>query len=197
MNLIEGNRVPDMGKKWQPLIPYKCDKRLTPESLKTTVLNSMEVDRICIFYSDGDATKEAQLRDVVRGLLEEIGFKRNMTTIRFLGIMLNKVLKQMSLGVYVNRKSIDLAKRELSHNRYPVLYVPCHRSYADFVLMSYICFTHDLEIPVMTSIPPYLLCKNLLVILMFSLFFFAIDNRRLQPAWVRKIFCDIYVKKGH
>lgn len=145
----------------------------------------MEVDRICIFYSDGDATKEAQLRDVVRGLLEEIGFKRNMTTIRFLGIMLNKVLKQMSLGVYVNRKSIDLAKRELSHNRYPVLYVPCHRSYADFVLMSYICFTHDLEIPVMTSIPPYLLCKNLLVILMFSLFFFAIDNRRLQPAWVR------------
>lgn len=148
VNLIEGNRVPDMGKKWQPLIPYKRDKRLTPESLKTTVLNSPEVDRICNFYSNGDDKKEAQLRDIIKGLLEEIGFKRNMTTIRFLGIMLNKVLRQMSLGVYVNRKSINLAKRELSHNRYPVLYVPCHRSYADFVLMSYICFTHDLEIPV-------------------------------------------------
>lgn len=148
VNLIEGNRVPDMGKKWQPLIPYKRDKRLTPETLKSTVLNSPEVDRICQFYSDGDAIKEAQLRDIVKGLLEEIGFKRNLTTIRFLGIMLNKVLRQMSLGVYVNRKSIDLAKKEMSHNRYPVLYVPCHRSYADFVLMSYICFAHDIEIPV-------------------------------------------------
>lgn len=152
VNLVEGNRVPDMGKKWKPLIPYKCDKRLTPETLKTTVLHSPEVDRICKFYSDGDATKEAQLHDVVKSLLEEIGFKRNMTTIRFLGIMLNKVLQQMSLGVYVNRKSINLAKRELSHNRYPVLYIPCHRSYADFVLMSYLCFTHDLEIPVKTLI---------------------------------------------
>lgn len=148
MNLLEGNRVPDMGKKWQPLIPYECDKRLTPETLKLTVLNSPEVERICNFYSDGDAMKEAQLRNVCRTLLEEIGFKRNMTVIRFLGIMLNKVLQQMSLGVYVNRKSINLAKRELSHNRYPVLYIPCHRSYADFVLMSYICFIHDLEIPV-------------------------------------------------
>lgn len=148
VNLIEGNRVPDMGKKWQPLIPYKRDVQLTPETLKKVVLNSPEIDRICKYYSDGDAVKEAQLRNEVKTLLEEIGFKRNMTTIRFLGIMLNKVLQQMSLGVYVNRNAINLAKRELTHNRYPVLYIPCHRSYADFVLMSYICFTHDLEIPV-------------------------------------------------
>lgn len=147
-NLVEGNQMPDMGKKWQPLIPYKCDKRLTPETLKTTVLNSSEVTRICKFYSDGDDKKEAELRNIVRALLEEIGFKRNMTVIRFLGIMLNKILLQMTLGVYVNRNSIYLVKRELARNRCPVLYIPSHRSYADFVLMSYICFSHDLEIPV-------------------------------------------------
>lgn len=148
MNLLEGNGAPDMGKKWQPLIPYKCDKHLTPETLKTTVLNSSEIDRICRYYSGGDEKKEAHLRNVVIALLEEIGFKRNMTVIRFLGITLNKVLQQMTLGVYVNKNSIYLVKRELARNRCPVLYLPSHRSYADFVLMTYVCFSHDLEIPV-------------------------------------------------
>lgn len=146
VNLLEEN--PNIGKKWQPLIPYKCDKRLTPETLKLTVLNSPEVNRICKFYSDGDRVKEAQLYDVVKALLEEIGFKRNMAVIRFLGNILNKALQQMSSGVYINRNAVNLAKREFTQNRYPVLYMPCHRSYADFLLMSYICFSHDLEIPV-------------------------------------------------
>lgn len=148
MNLLEGNRLPDMGKKWQPLIPYKFENYLTPETLKAAVLNSLEIDRICKFYSDGDGKKEAQLRKVVKSLLEEIGFKRNMTVIRFLGITLNKILLQMTLGVYVNRSAIHLVKRELAQSRCPVLYLPSHRSYADFVLMSYMCFAHDLEIPV-------------------------------------------------
>lgn len=106
------------------------------------------MDRICKFYSNGDARKEAQLRHVIKMLLEEIGFKRNMTVIRFLGIMLNKILLQMTHGVYVNRKSFELMKRELAQSRCPVLYLPTHRSYLDFILMSYICFAHNLEIPV-------------------------------------------------
>lgn len=29
----------------------------------------------------------------------------------------------------------------------PVLIVPTHRSYCDFVLMAYICFHYDVDIP--------------------------------------------------
>lgn len=29
----------------------------------------------------------------------------------------------------------------------PVIYAPSHRSYADFILMSYLLFTFDMEIP--------------------------------------------------
>lgn len=148
MNLLDGDRMPDMGKKWQPLIPYKFEKYLTPDTLKATVFGSLEVDRICKFYSNGDKKKEAHLRNTVKSLLEEIGFKRNMAVIRFLGIILNKILQQMTLGVYVNRKSIYLTKRVLAQSRCPVIYLPSHRSYADFMLMSYMCFAHDLEIPV-------------------------------------------------
>lgn len=148
MNLVERNRLPDMGKSWKPLIPYKFPKLLTPETLKTTVLESDEIERICKIYSDGNECKEKELRNVVKEILEEIGFKRNMSVIRFLGSTLNKVLLQMTSGVYVNQNSIINVKRELSKSRCPVLYLPSHRSYADFVLMSWICFENDLEIPV-------------------------------------------------
>lgn len=148
VNLVERNRLPDMGKPWKPLIPYKCSKPLTPETLKQAVLKSDEIERICKFYSDDNDRKEHELRTIVKAILEEIGFKRNMSVIRFLGSTLNKILLQMTSGVYVNQCSITKVRRELSKSRCPVLYLPSHRSYADFVLMSWICFDNDLEIPV-------------------------------------------------
>ncbi|KRT82110.1 hypothetical protein AMK59_4245, partial [Oryctes borbonicus] len=33
----------------------------------------------------------------------------------------------------------------------PMMYVPSHRSYADFILMSYICFHYDIEIPAIAA----------------------------------------------
>lgn len=140
--------MPDMGKPWKPLIPYKNGNQITPEQLKAIVLNSDKVQEICMNYANGDRNKEQQLRTTVASILEEIGFKRNMAVVRFLGIVLNKLLTQMTGGVYVNVDSILSTKRQLARNQCPVLYLPTHRSYADFVLMSYMCFIHNLEIPV-------------------------------------------------
>lgn len=33
----------------------------------------------------------------------------------------------------------------------PVIFLPNHRSYADFILMSYLCFTYDIEIPAIAA----------------------------------------------
>lgn len=147
-NIIANDCFPDMGKQWKPLIPYHRDRYLTPETLKKSVLNGSKMNEIVKQLSDGDKKKEAELKKAVDGMLQEIGFTRNMAIIRFLGIVLNKILKQTISGVYVNKKSIRTVKRVLRRGQTPVLYLPSHRSYADFVLMSYICFVHNLEIPV-------------------------------------------------
>lgn len=147
-NLIEDNQLPDMGKKWKPLIPVKRDKYLTPEKLKLCVLNSEYIRKVCKLYGENDENKELEIKKTIKTILEEIGFKRNMTIIRFLGITLNKILQQMTSGLFVNRPAILNVKQDLSNGCNPILYLPSHRSYADFVLMSYMCFVHDLEIPV-------------------------------------------------
>lgn len=78
-------------------------------------------------------------------MLNEIGLTRSMPVIRWSGICLNRILKKICTAVYVNEESMVRVKKCIGSQ--PVLYLPSHRSYADFVLMSYICFAYDLEIP--------------------------------------------------
>lgn len=151
LNLIEHEHLPDMGKYWRPLIPVKQDVRMTPDTFKEAVLNSEPVLELCRRYGGGDSTDEKEVRKNIKNILDEIAFKRNMTVIRFLGITLNKIVQQMTTGVYVNRSAILDVKRELAPGKSTVLYLPSHRSYADFVLMSYVCFAHDLEIPAIAA----------------------------------------------
>lgn len=95
--------------------------------------------------SENDKNKKQELIRTVQGMLNEIGLTRSMPVIRWAGICLNKILKKICSAVYVNEESITRVKKSIGTQ--PVLYLPSHRSYADFVLMSYICFAYDLEIP--------------------------------------------------
>lgn len=140
--------LPNMSKKWQPLVPYKHDRYLTPELLKEAVLNSARIQELCIRIANGDKGKEKEMRKGIKDILDEIGLNHSLPIIRTLGICLNKIFSGMTSGVYVNQSSIDLVRQTLSGGECPVIYLPSHRSYADFILMSYICFVHDLEIPV-------------------------------------------------
>lgn len=78
-------------------------------------------------------------------MLNEIGLTRSLSVIRWAGIILNNVFQRICSAVYVNEDSIQRLKNSIGTT--PVLYLPSHRSYMDFVLMSYICFAYDLEIP--------------------------------------------------
>lgn len=140
--------LPNMSKNWQPLIPYKHDRYLTPELLRDAVLNSERIQELCIQIANADKRKEKVLRAMIKDILTEIGLNHSLPLIRTLGICLNKIFHGMTSGVYVNQSSIDLVRQTLSGGECPVIYLPSHRSYADFILMSYICFVHDLEIPV-------------------------------------------------
>lgn len=33
----------------------------------------------------------------------------------------------------------------------PVIFVPSHRSYADFIVFSYVCYYYDIEIPAIAA----------------------------------------------
>ncbi|VVC29513.1 Hypothetical protein CINCED_3A006445 [Cinara cedri] len=62
-----------------------------------------------------------------------------------MGYMLIKILKTKLQGLYVNEHKLITMKSNF--NKTPVIFVPSHRSYQDFILMAFICFHYNIEIP--------------------------------------------------
>lgn len=111
-----------------------------------------------------------ELQTEVAAMLEEIGMDRKMFVIRWLGIFTIKVLCAMTTSVFVNERNIfnvnihtkfDIVSRLFVIILYfqlkstmglnPVVFVPSHRSYADFILMTYICYCYDIEFPAVAA----------------------------------------------
>nr|KAG5704262.1 hypothetical protein BaRGS_012550 [Batillaria attramentaria] len=60
-----------------------------------------------------------------------------------------KVLKKLYQRIYVNEEGIEKV-RSMIHE-YPVLLMPTHRSYMDFLLMSYVFYHYELPLPVIAA----------------------------------------------
>lgn len=109
------------------------------------MLESTRIQRLIEEVSKTDNRELTEIKKHISSLLLEIGLARSMPTIRTLGIVMNYFLTRICEGLHVNVTSLKRLKSQI-HNQ-PVLYLPSHRSYADFMLMSYVCFAYQIEIP--------------------------------------------------
>ncbi|XP_050438343.1 dihydroxyacetone phosphate acyltransferase isoform X2 [Adelges cooleyi] len=82
---------------------------------------------------------------MVLGLVNDLKSTKNYVTIRMLGYILIKILKSKLGGLYINEMKLVTMKHNFHQN--PVIFVPSHRSYQDFILMAFICFHYDIEVP--------------------------------------------------
>ncbi|XP_037952281.1 dihydroxyacetone phosphate acyltransferase [Teleopsis dalmanni] len=144
-NILAPGNEPSMTKEYKPKVAYKFEKYLNPHKLKLHVLKSEKVCKIIEHYAIQNKCSPEVIKEQVKDIINEIGLDRSLAIIRWCGIAITAIGKRISSGIYVNTASIEKVKKNLGCN--PVLYLPSHRSYMDFVLMSYICFKYDIEIP--------------------------------------------------
>ncbi|KAM5164098.1 dihydroxyacetone phosphate acyltransferase-like isoform 2-T2 [Mantella aurantiaca] len=69
--------------------------------------------------------------------------------IRIFALSLSKIFKRLYGKVFCNVEGIQKLAKAIQE--YPVVLLPSHRSYIDFLLISYIMFTYDLAIPVIAG----------------------------------------------
>ncbi|KAL5273446.1 GNPAT.2 family protein [Megaselia abdita] len=136
---------PSMIKVWNPAVVQKFDKYLNPQSLQDFVLKSEKVHKLIEFYSKKLYKPKKVIYNEVKEILAEIGLDRSEMVIRCCGVLITAMAKRITKGIFINKTHIERIKRQLG--RSPVLYLPSHRSYLDFILMSYCCFHYDIEIP--------------------------------------------------
>nr|CAD7430055.1 unnamed protein product [Timema monikensis] len=137
-----------MSRRWEPVPAYNHSNNFSPTYLKDVTLSSPPVQHLIHQLSSEEEGTPEQLTMTVAAMLEEIGLNRNMVVIRWLGLALIKILKRTCSGLLVSG-SINRLKAKMGTN--PVIFAPSHRSYADFILMSYICFHYDLQIPAIAA----------------------------------------------
>ncbi|XP_073401200.1 dihydroxyacetone phosphate acyltransferase-like isoform X4 [Dendrobates tinctorius] len=135
-------------KSFTPVI-YKNLTPCTSSALKSFVMDSENLQHIIkqISVESGEPFHVVQNKAVQ--ILDEMSHNLKLGAIRLFAFGLSKIFKRLYQKVFVNQEGMHrLAKAIQEH---PVVLLPSHRSYIDFLLISYIMFTYDLPIPVIAA----------------------------------------------
>ncbi|XP_041353504.1 dihydroxyacetone phosphate acyltransferase-like isoform X2 [Gigantopelta aegis] len=121
----------------------------TPEEIKQHVMNS---DRVKYTVEQVSLEMHLPIDEVVEqasSIVDEMAHNLRMGAIRGFSFFLIKIFKQLYRRIYVNEEGIEKIRSTMKE--YPILLMPTHRSYMDFLLMSYIFYSYDLPMPVIAA----------------------------------------------
>ncbi|KAL1493758.1 hypothetical protein ABEB36_009452 [Hypothenemus hampei] len=153
-DIIENRRNDLINWNWstrtlRTQVAVKIYPRPAPESHKLAVLHAPKIrELVDEISSKRNIKKEIIAKEVVE-ILEEIGYKKSLKVIRYLSYALTKIFLNISSGIFVNYQGISKIKSQMGNR--PVIFVPSHRSYADFIIFSYVFFYYDIEIPAIAA----------------------------------------------
>ena len=77
--------------------------------------------------------------------LDEIAARYRMAFVKFAALAVKWILKTMFEGISVNEDMF--AKIKTMAQKGPLIFVPCHKSHIDYLLISYMLYTHNMPAP--------------------------------------------------
>uniref|UniRef100_A0A8C5M7Q7 Glyceronephosphate O-acyltransferase n=1 Tax=Leptobrachium leishanense TaxID=445787 RepID=A0A8C5M7Q7_9ANUR len=135
-------------KCYTPVL-YKNLTPCKPSAIKAAVLTSDQLQYVMkqISLESGDPLEVIQ--EQAAEILDEMGHNLHMGAIRLFALSLCKIFKKLFRKVCVNEEGIQRLTQVIQEH--PVVLLPSHRSYIDFLMMSYILYTYDLALPVIAA----------------------------------------------
>ncbi|KAI4798272.1 hypothetical protein KUCAC02_022165 [Chaenocephalus aceratus] len=117
--------------------------------LKSMVLQSDQLTYVIRQISKETGKATADVQEEASAILEEMAHSLQLNTVRFFAFSLCKVFKTLFKSICVNEEGIQRLQQAIKEH--PVVLLPSHRSYMDFLLMSYLLFTYELSLPVIAA----------------------------------------------
>ncbi|XP_030261707.1 dihydroxyacetone phosphate acyltransferase isoform X2 [Sparus aurata] len=119
---------------------------------KASMLKSMVLQSDQLHHVIGQVSRETgraadDVQEEASAILEEMAHCLQLSTVRFFAFTLSKVFKTLFRSICVNEEGIQ----RQAIQEHPVVLLPSHRSYMDFLLMSYILYTYDIALPVIAA----------------------------------------------
>jgi glycerol-3-phosphate O-acyltransferase len=117
----------------------------TQEELREQILTSERLQEFMEQYAAKRELPLYKVRKEADGYIDEIAAKYNNFVIRFGAIMVRWFLESMFEGVSVNRDALDRVKTMAQ--RGPVIFIPCHKSHIDYLILSYVLYHNNMPCP--------------------------------------------------
>jgi glycerone phosphate O-acyltransferase len=122
----------------------------TPEQIKTDVLKSDRLKHVVrSICAENDQLQEKTVLQEAKTILNEMGHAFDMKTVRFNGYLLMKIFTRIYKHIYYNNDLKSKLNSICKSN--PVLFLPNHRSYMDFLLVSIICYHANIQMPMIAT----------------------------------------------
>ncbi|NWU91581.1 GNPAT acyltransferase, partial [Upupa epops] len=135
-------------KCYSPVI-YKGLSPCKPNALKSAVLQSEQVQYVIKQLAKEMGESPDIIQEEAVEILDEMGHSMQLGAVRFFAFTLSKIFKQLFQRVCVNEEGMQRLQHAI--REHPVVLLPSHRSYVDFLMLSYLLYTYDLALPVIAA----------------------------------------------
>ncbi|XP_005491172.4 dihydroxyacetone phosphate acyltransferase isoform X2 [Zonotrichia albicollis] len=135
-------------KCYTPVI-YKGLSPCKPNAIKSAVLHSEQVQYVIKQLAKEMGESPDIIQEEATEILDEMGHRMQLGAVRFFAFTLSKIFKQLFQRVCVNEEGMQRLQHAIQEH--PVVLLPSHRSYVDFLMLSYLLYTYDLALPVIAA----------------------------------------------
>lgn len=119
------------------------------QELKESILTNERFQVFLNAYAENHDKSLAELRRRADDYIEEIAASYNPAAIRVYSAIVGWIIRTIFDGVTVN---IDLLSKIKSMSmRGPLVFIPCHKSHIDYLILSYLLYHNDLPCPLIAA----------------------------------------------
>jgi glycerone phosphate O-acyltransferase/fatty acyl-CoA reductase len=115
------------------------------EALINMVMQSIRVQKAIKEIAVKNKVDSSEIAQEAQSIIDKMAGETNRYVISGMGLLLRKIFLILFQSVHLNPEGIDALRQVVKQG--PLVYLPTHRSYLDFLIISFICFLYDLPIP--------------------------------------------------
>lgn len=113
--------------------------------IKEHILTNDRLQKFMTRYSKSRNLPLRQVHKEADGYLEEIAANYSNGFIKIAAMMVKKLVDVMFEEVSINTEELNRIRQ--MNQRGPLILLPCHKSHMDYLLLSYLLYTHNLPVP--------------------------------------------------
>ncbi|MBW1954603.1 MAG: 1-acyl-sn-glycerol-3-phosphate acyltransferase [Deltaproteobacteria bacterium] len=117
----------------------------TREEIKQDILTGERLNEFLVHHAGSREIPLPKVRKEADDYLDEIAANYNPSFVRFASVIVKWILESMFEGVSIESNAVNRI-RQFS-KKGPVIFVPCHKSHVDYLVLPCVLYTHNMPAP--------------------------------------------------